>query len=121
MPHEYTSLEGGLIVRVRRTPYFERDRLNVDIWSRHGPDGRILAVAEPLTLKTVDEATAAAHYQEPTFKMFADTAQKLMDDLWDCGLRPSEGTGSAGAMAATQKHLDDLRTVAFHALKITRP
>lgn len=35
-----------------------------------------------------------------------DAAQELMDELWAVGLRPSEGTGSAGALAATQKHLD---------------
>jgi hypothetical protein len=38
--------------------------------------------------------------------------QKLMDDLWDCGLRPSEGTGSAGALAAVEKHLGDMRKIA---------
>jgi hypothetical protein len=35
--------------------------------------------------------------------------QMLMDQLWDCGLRPSEGSGSAGALAATERHLADLR------------
>lgn len=45
-------------------------------------------------------------------------AQRLMDDLWACGLRPSEGTGSAGALAATQGHLTDLRKVLFHQLGI---
>lgn len=38
-------------------------------------------------------------------------AQKLMDELWQCGLRPSEGTGSAGQLAATQRHLEDMRTL----------
>ncbi len=47
-----------------------------------------------------------------------DAAQQLMDDLWQCGLRPSEGTGSAGAMAAVEKHLADMRTIAFNRLKI---
>lgn len=40
-------------------------------------------------------------------------AQNLMDALWDAGLRPSEGSGSAGAMAATQRHLDDMRKLVF--------
>lgn len=40
-------------------------------------------------------------------------AQFLMDELWNCGLRPSEGSGSAGALAATQKHLDDMRKLVF--------
>ena len=47
-----------------------------------------------------------------------DQAQMLMDNLWECGLRPTEGTGSAGALSATQRHLDDMKKVAFHALKI---
>jgi hypothetical protein len=48
----------------------------------------------------------------------ADRAQKLIDDLWDCGLRPSEGSGSAGAMRAVEHHLADMKVIAFHALKI---
>jgi hypothetical protein len=44
-------------------------------------------------------------------------AQNLMDSLWDAGLRPSEGSGSAGAMAATQKHLEDMRTLVFKIKK----
>ena len=49
----------------------------------------------------------------PAFSIDNDVAQKMMDSLWDCGIRPSEGTGSAGAMAATQKHLEDMRTLVF--------
>lgn len=45
-------------------------------------------------------------------------AQVLMDDLWDCGIRPTEGAGSAGAMTATQKHLDDMRKLTFHLMEI---
>lgn len=39
--------------------------------------------------------------------------QRLIDQLWDCGIRPSEGSGSAGQLAATQKHLEDMRTLVF--------
>jgi len=46
-------------------------------------------------------------------------AQTLMDDLWNAGLRPSEGSGSAGAMAAVQQHLADMRKIAFVKLGIT--
>jgi len=45
-------------------------------------------------------------------------AQALMDDLWNAGVRPTEGAGSAGAMRAAQDHIKDLRTVAFKALGI---
>lgn len=50
---------------------------------------------------------------EPTIRMDYDNAQNLMDELWSCGLRPTEGSGSAGALAATQKHLDDMRKLVF--------
>lgn len=46
-----------------------------------------------------------------------EEAQSLMDELWQCGLRPSEGTGSAGALAATQKHLEDMQGIAIGLLR----
>ena len=40
-------------------------------------------------------------------------AQALMDRLWKAGFRPTEGAGSAGALGATQHHLEDMRTLVF--------
>jgi hypothetical protein len=40
-------------------------------------------------------------------------AQGLMDELWHCGFRPSEGSGSAGALAAVEAHRDDMRKLVF--------
>lgn len=45
-------------------------------------------------------------------------AQILMDDLWSAGLRPSEGSSSAGAMKAVQNHLEDMKKILFHKLEI---
>ena len=55
----------------------------------------------------------------PEVTLSPTEAQVLMDSLWDCGIRPSEGSGSAGALQATQKHLDDMRKIAFSKLEIT--
>jgi len=63
-----------------------------------------------------EEIPEGADVGEPTFRMSPAEAQVLMDSLWDCGLRPSEGTGSAGALSATQKHLDDMRKIVFKKL-----
>jgi len=49
-----------------------------------------------------------------------DKAQALMDSLWDCGIRPTEGNGSAGAMRATEKHLEDMRKIAFMMLDASK-
>jgi hypothetical protein len=43
-------------------------------------------------------------------------AQQLMDELWRCGLRPSEGTGSAGSLAAGSWGLTMLKAPEVAAL-----
>lgn len=53
----------------------------------------------------------------PTTTLDHTSAQKLMDGLWDCGIRPSEGTGSAGAFAAQTAHLKDLQRLVFKEKK----
>jgi hypothetical protein len=40
-----------------------------------------------------------------------------MDELWRVGLRPTEGTGSAGSLAATERHLKDMQRIALGLLK----
>jgi hypothetical protein len=53
----------------------------------------------------------------PTCGLDESDAQALIDELWACGLRPTEGTGSAGSLAATERHLKDMRDIAMGALK----
>jgi|688.fasta_scaffold1917209_1 hypothetical protein len=55
---------------------------------------------------------------QPTMRLSMENAQELMDDLWASGVRPTEGNGSAGAMRAAERHIEDLRKVAFKALGI---
>jgi hypothetical protein len=71
-------------------------------------DGRMY-VAEPITVRPLEPAELF----EPQLELNDSEAQSLMDQLWQCGIRPTEGTGSAGAMAATQAHLADLRRLIF--------
>jgi hypothetical protein len=42
-----------------------------------------------------------------------EQAQDLIDKLWQAGYRPTEGKGSAGALAATERHLADMRRLVF--------
>lgn len=69
--------------------------------------------AEYITFRASDETVTT----EPLFSLSYEAAQVLMDDLWNAGLRPTEGTGSAGALAATQLHLDDMRKLSLRLLE----
>ena len=66
----------------------------------------------------VMEERELGSYIEPTVMLSINDGQTLMDDLWYAGLRPSEGTGSAGSLRATEKHLEDMRTIVFKKLGI---
>ena len=55
---------------------------------------------------------------EPFIEIELHEAQILMDDLWEAGVRPTEGSGSAGAMKAVQNHLEDMRKITFKKIGI---
>ena len=73
------------------------------------------ATAEPIVMKKREPGIML----EPSISISRETAQTLMDDLWNCGLRPTEGTGSAGALAATQNHLKDMQRLVFEPRKVS--
>ncbi len=50
---------------------------------------------------------------DPMCNITDKQAQELMDSLWKCGIKPTAGVGSAGAMDAVQKHLEDMRKLVF--------
>lgn len=99
------------LLRAWSEPYWD----TVNLLLRVEQEGHA-AVGLPVVMKTLtpeDEGLA----QRPTLTLSTHAAQVLMDDLWRCGLRPSEGSGSAGALAATQTHLKDMRAIAFTFLE----
>ena len=57
--------------------------------------------------------------REPSIRMSTDAAQTLMDDLWNCGIRPTHGHGSAGQLGATERHLEDMRRIVEGNLDVT--
>lgn len=96
-------------VRAQRQPW--RDGVELLALVR---DDRGTSIAKPLTLERIEEG---AYVPEPTLTLTNQGAQMLMDELWRCGLRPSEGTGSAGSLAATERHLKDMQAVAMGLLR----
>jgi hypothetical protein len=70
-----------------------------------------VAVAHPMVFTAATKEEQINQDLGPALIIEPDEAQQLMDSLWDMGIRPSEGSGSAGQLAATQRHLEDMRTL----------
>jgi hypothetical protein len=98
-------------IHCRREP-FMCNQVGILFRQRIGEAG-LIAVGLPVQMKVLTPSEMDSFAAEPTLSLKPETAQQLMDELWNCGLRPTEGTGSAGAMAATQAHLQDMRTLVF--------
>jgi hypothetical protein len=71
--------------------------------------------AQAIVFSVVAEGTIGV----PFMRLAQEEAQRLMDELWNCGVRPSEGAGSAGALAATERHLEDMRSLVFGVQRMT--
>lgn len=78
-------------------------------------DGKVSYVSN-LVMTTAEEGQAFEPSNALTIPR--ETAQELMDSLWQCGLRPSEGSGSAGSLRATQDHLRDLQEISRRLLSM---
>jgi hypothetical protein len=55
-----------------------------------------------------------------SFRFEREDGQQLMDDLWAAGIRPTEASGSTGALQAVKEHIKDLRSILFHREGITQ-
>ena len=53
----------------------------------------------------------------PTGQISTKVAKALMDDLWGCGIRPTEV--SDGSLGAMELHLADMRKIVFGRLGFT--
>ena len=89
-----------------------RDVIDVHIvdCSYHGKNG-MLSFIDSFTLRTTEDVGQRI---DPALSITESDAQQMMNELWRIGIRPSDGTGSLGQLAATEKHLDDMRSLVFH-------
>lgn len=105
-------MRNGIRIHAQRANYGRHLELMIESTAPCMPGHR--GIVTNLTVMAVDES----QYVEPSATMDIADAQELMDALWMAGLRPSEGTGSAGALKAVQDHLSDMRRIAFGVLPL---
>ncbi len=70
------------------------------------------ALMQPVEFKVQSEEDMAMETRA-AMAMSKEDLQNLMDEIWAAGIRPSEGSGSAGSLAATERHLADMRALVF--------
>lgn len=103
------SLMGEIEFYAQNTNWYDR----IELFGRaRSTDGK-MTMFEAIVLESLPADEAAAMRAEPFVVIDRVEAQTLMDTLWDCGLRPSEGMGSAGQLAAVKNHLEDMRRLVF--------
>lgn len=54
---------------------------------------------------------------EAFLRLTPDVMQDIFNQLWKIGLRPKDGTGNSGHIAALQYHLEDMRNLVFRESK----
>ena len=69
---------------------------------------------------TITEQTEDDLYREtkPLFHMRNEQVQKLLDEIWQLGYRPSDGECSIGQIGAIKDHLADMRKIVGSKLKV---
>ena len=105
----------GIHILVQRHPFdFGLSAIIVN-YGREGVQQHLPSVAEPLVFKKVKEGDI---YPSQHISLAFDAPQRLMDELWNCGVRPSDAKWPKGEINAMTTHLKDMRTIAFNCLKI---
>jgi len=98
-----------LHLAVFRNPARQRIELFASLDRRDRRNRRF--VARPMVFDGINPAMQA----DPAVSMSDSEAQVLADQLWAAGFRPTQGHGTSGQLAATEKHLDDMRCLVFQS------
>ena len=110
----------GPSFRLRAYPDLSWDGFSVFIDTRRDVEDGTKTIVEAIAVRTVSPDAEPTIYREPLMRITPENAQRLMDDLWQAGLRPF-GEGNAGQVTAMKTHLNDMRAIVFDRLKMDRP
>lgn len=72
-----------------------------------------------VAVKLVKKPYTEGDIIEPLMRLTIDEASDLMNALWYCGIRPTNGEGSVGELKATQNHLKDMQKLVFSDKKVS--
>jgi hypothetical protein len=100
-------------VRAQLDPWYQSD---IRLWFyqvnvRDGIEHVFVANAPDMT--ELGKDTYGCEKPGHTMSLTTEDAQRLMDELYRVGVRPTEGAGSTGQLAAVKEHLADMRKLVF--------
>lgn len=85
------------------------------IWIEHSDSRR--SFADNILMKEIPDGVMPEH----CMSIDKQAAQQLMDELYRCGLRPTQAKKDDEALAAKNEHIGDLRHISFALLdKVTK-
>jgi hypothetical protein len=84
-----------------------------------GLGGRAISVGAPLEMRPYD-AQVERERGGPTLQLRTNTAQSLMDALWQCGLPADRGHRQRRLPGRHAKHLEDMRALVFQHVDVTK-
>jgi len=105
------------MIKIRVAGMDYRNRFMVGIFQY---DRENICVGEVKTIEFTEKDPSSSIYDPPPIVLGKNEVQLLMDDLWAAGVRPSSGEGNAGQLGATERHLEDMRKIAFKKLGLDK-
>jgi len=111
------NTEDLLMIKIRVAGMDYRNRFMVGIFQY---DRENICVGEVKTIEFTEKDPSSSIYDPPPIVLGKNEVQLLMDDLWAAGVRPSSGEGNAGQLGATERHLEDMRKIAFKKLGLDK-
>lgn len=97
-----------------REPWRQAIALHVRVKNAAGA----VAFLKDLIVETLPDDHDFAQIQDAPIYLNDDAAQSLMDELWNCGVRPRDGSGSNATAMEAQAHIKDLQQFALRLLSI---
>lgn len=92
-------------IKASKNPWVNKIEILIGDESKRG----VFGVATDIVFHQKEEGEMLS----PSLVIDGDSAQQLMDDLYRCGIRPSEASGSVGQLSATERHLKDMQRIVF--------
>lgn len=114
MPTTDSSDFGALKIGAQRT--YARNGIDIYIWRNGNIQQDRVQSAAPIQFEEIDTSVST----DPAATIRIEEAQRLIDDLWNAGLRPTHARATDETVAAQKAHIADLKDTVVRLTKLLR-